>query len=265
MAADPMRDDVFGMGNDHRHQTLMGKVEGNRHNSSSSSSSDDDGNMRGPSSKHCDDPEKFRLFGRQKPVHTALGGGKPADIVLWRNKQISACLLAAATVIWLLFQWIGYHLLTFVCHSLILTLASLFLWSNLSFFVNRSPLDIPEIVLPEALCTTFALFLRDKCNQAFGIFREVASGRDLKKFLYGILGLWLASIVGSWFDFLTLLYIMFVTALTVPMLYEKHEDQVDAYAEKAKVQLKRQYSMLDEKVLQRLPLQKLPNIHPKKM
>lgn len=76
MAADPMRDDVFGMGNDHRHQTLMGKVEGNRHNSSSSSSSDDDGNMRGPSSKHCDDPEKFRLFGRQKPVHTALGGGK---------------------------------------------------------------------------------------------------------------------------------------------------------------------------------------------
>lgn len=47
--------------------------------------------------------------------------------------------------------------------------------------------------------------------------------------------------------------------LTLPMLYEKHEDQVDAYAQKAKVQLKRQYSVLDEKVLQ-----KLPNIHPKK-
>lgn len=29
-----------------------------------------------------------------------------------------------------------------------------------------------------------ALYLREKCNQAFGIFREVASGRDLKKFLY---------------------------------------------------------------------------------
>lgn len=56
----------------------------------------------------------------------------------------------------------------------------------------RSPLDIPEIVLPEALCTTFALFLRDKCNQAFGIFREVASGRDLKKFLYVIFSFFLS-------------------------------------------------------------------------
>ncbi|GFQ00475.1 reticulon-like protein b4 [Phtheirospermum japonicum] len=34
--------------------------------------------------------EKFHLFGRQKPVHSALGGGKPADVILWRNKQISA-------------------------------------------------------------------------------------------------------------------------------------------------------------------------------
>lgn len=41
--------------------------------------------------------------------------------------------------------------------------------------------------------------------------------------------------------------------LTVPLLYEKHEDQVDAYAEKATVKLKKQYSVLDEKLLQKLP------------
>lgn len=38
--------------------------------------------------------------------------------------------------------------------------------------------------MPEGLCMSIALYLRDKCNLAFGIFREVASGRDLKKFLY---------------------------------------------------------------------------------
>ncbi|GFQ02098.1 reticulon-like protein b4 [Phtheirospermum japonicum] len=82
--------------------------------------------------------EKFHLFGRQKPVHSALGGGKPADVILWRNKQISAALLAGSTVIWLLFEWIGYRLIPFICHSLIFSLASLFLWSNLSSFVNKS-------------------------------------------------------------------------------------------------------------------------------
>ncbi|KAK4374952.1 hypothetical protein RND71_005629 [Anisodus tanguticus] len=39
----------------------------------------------------------------------------------------------------------------------------------------------------------------------------------------------------------------------VPWFYEKHEDQVDTYAQKAKKELKRQYNHLDEKVLQKLP------------
>ncbi|KAJ8562546.1 hypothetical protein K7X08_011837 [Anisodus acutangulus] len=38
----------------------------------------------------------------------------------------------------------------------------------------------------------------------------------------------------------------------LPWFYEKHEDQVDTYAQKAKKELKRQYSHLDEKVLQKL-------------
>lgn len=46
---------------------------------------------------------------------------------------------------------------------------------------------------------------------------------------------------------------VFVMALTGPLLYEMNEDQVDMYAEKAAVKLKRQYSVLDEKVIQKLP------------
>lgn len=74
-------------------------------------------------------------------IHTLVSA---ADILLWRNKQISAGMLTAATVIWLLFEWIGYHLLTFICHSLILTLAILFFWSNISHFVNKWVLPLPQ-------------------------------------------------------------------------------------------------------------------------
>ncbi|KAK4483039.1 hypothetical protein RD792_010215 [Penstemon davidsonii] len=147
--------------------------------------------------------EIFHLFGRQKPVHGALGGGKQLGVLV---------------------SWI-----------------------------YRSPYNFPEIVLPEDLCMNVALLLRDRFNKVFGVFKGVASGKDVKKFLYAILGLWIISIVGSWLEFLTIVYILFVMLLTMPLLYEKHEDQVDAYALKAKAKLKRQYSTLDEMVIKKLP------------
>jgi hypothetical protein len=60
-----------------------------------------------------------------------------ADLFLWRNKRISGGVLAGATATWLLFEVMGYHLLTLLCHCLILTLAILFLWSNAATFINK--------------------------------------------------------------------------------------------------------------------------------
>ena len=41
--------------------------------------------------------------------------------------------------------------------------------------------------------------------------------------------------------------------LTVPLLYETHEDSVDTYGEKAVIEIKKQYAKLDQKFLQKLP------------
>lgn len=60
-----------------------------------------------------------------------------ADIFLWRNKKISGGVLGFATAIWVLFELVEYHLLTLVCHVLILALAVLFLWTNASNFINK--------------------------------------------------------------------------------------------------------------------------------
>lgn len=40
---------------------------------------------------------------------------------------------------------------------------------------------------------------------------------------------------------------------TVPLFYEKYEDQVDSYSEKATIELKKHYSVFDEKVLSKIP------------
>ncbi|KAK6234484.1 hypothetical protein SCA6_009821, partial [Theobroma cacao] len=210
-----------------------------------------------------------------------------ANIILWRNQKISAGIFAGTTVIWLLFEGIGYHLLTFVCHSLTLSFATLFLWSNLASFFNimvstlssfidfkstdatrvgtwslKPAIEFPKVTLPEDLFVKIALLLRSEFNRASATFPDVASGNDLKKFLAVIVVLWALSVVGSWFSFLTLFYLggflsslfyVFVMLLTVPMLYEKHEDAGDAYAGKSLAEIKSQYAVIDEKVLQKLP------------
>lgn len=48
-----------------------------------------------------------------------------------------------------------------------------------------------------------------------------------------------------------------VLVFTIPVLYEKYEDKVDAFGEKAMKEIKKQYAVLDEKVLSKV-LSKIP-------
>lgn len=45
----------------------------------------------------------------------------------------------------------------------------------------------------------------------------------------------------------------FVLLHTVPVLYEKYEDKVDAFAEKAEAEFKKQYAVFNVKVLSKIP------------
>ncbi|XP_060211924.1 reticulon-like protein B2 isoform X2 [Lycium barbarum] len=195
----------------------------------------------------------YRLFGRERPLHKVLGGGKPADIFLWRDKKVTVGVLGFATVIWALFELLEYHLLTLVCHILIVALAVLFLWSNASAFINTAPPQIPEVVLHKDIVHGVASALRIEINRALEILRDIASGKDLKKFLVVIVGLWVVSILGNIWNFLTLFYIVFVLLHTVPVLYEKYEDKFDAFAEKAEAEIKKHYAVFDANVLSKIP------------
>ncbi|GKV27007.1 hypothetical protein SLEP1_g36217 [Rubroshorea leprosula] len=238
----------------HEESSLMekipDKIHEKIHDHDSSSSSDSDDEKLSPSFVKS---KIYRLFGRERPVHKILGGGKPADVFLWRNKKISAGVLGVATAIWVLFELLEYHLLTLVCHCLIVALAILFLWANATLFINKSPPRIPEVRIPNEPVLQFAAALRFEINRAFAVLRDIASGRDLKKFLSVIAGLWVLSIVGSCCNFLTLFYIVFVLLYTVPVIYEKYEDKIDPFSEKAMAEIKKLYAVFDAKVLSKIP------------
>lgn len=242
------------------------EAEGKVEDYSSSSSSDDEHEKHGHEFVHAPvvsspvveesssvKDKVNRLFGREKPVHQVLGGGKPADVFLWRNKKTSAGVLGTATAIWVLFELLEYHLLALISHILIFSLAILFLWANASTFINKSPPRIPEISLPQEPILQFASAVTYELNRGLHLLHEVALGREVKKFLAVIAGLWLFSILGSCCNFLTLAYITFVVLHTVPFLYEKHEDKVDSFAERAAIEAKKHYSVVNEKYLSKLP------------
>ncbi|KAL3652417.1 Reticulon-like protein B2 [Castilleja foliolosa] len=233
-------------------ESLIEKITEKFHGSDSSSSdSDDEGDIK--SAAAAVKAKVYRLFGREKPVHKILGGGKPADIFLWKDKKVSAGVLGVATANWVLFELLEYHLLTLVCHILILGLAIVFLWSNASTFINKCPPKIPNVIIPEDIVLAVASSLRVEINRALAALRDIASGKDLKKFLAVIAGLWVLSVLGACFNFLTLFYIGFVLLLSVPVIYDKYEDQIDAFGEKAEAELKKQYAVFNVKVLSKIP------------
>jgi len=51
------------------------------------------------------------------------------------------------------------------------------------WFIYRSPPRIPEVRIPEDKYLQFAAGLRNELNQALDSLRNIASGKDLKKFL----------------------------------------------------------------------------------
>ncbi|XP_062188159.1 reticulon-like protein B8 [Phragmites australis] len=196
-----------------------------------------------------------RLFGGQnrRSVHHVLGGGKSADVLLWRNKKISSSVLAVATAAWVFLEWLDYHFLTIVCFMLVLGMAVQFAWSSFAGMLNGSPSNVPRVELPEELFANIGAAAGAQVNKVLGLLQDVSCGRDLKRFLLVIAGFFAAAIIGSWCNFLTVTYIGFVCAHTLPVLYEKYQDQVDDLLYNILGLLQNQYQKLDKGVLSKVP------------
>ncbi|XP_047316478.1 reticulon-like protein B8 [Impatiens glandulifera] len=194
-----------------------------------------------------------RLFGRQKTIHNIFGGGKSADVLLWRNKKISVGVLASATAIWILFEWLNYNFLSLVCFGLGLGMLAQFVWSNASGLMSRSQSRVPRLVLPQELFVNIATSVGHEVNKALGFLQDVAVGGNMKLFLGAVSSLWFAAIISSWCNFLTLVYIGFVAAHTFPVIYEKYDDQIDDFVYNALDHLRNNYKKLDTGVRSRIP------------
>jgi len=186
-----------------------------------------------------------RLFGGggqggKKSVHHVLGGGKSADVLLWRNKKISSSVLGVATLAWVFFEWLDYHLLTIASFALVLGMAVQLAWSALAS-------NVPRLEVPEELFADAGRAAGAQVNRALGALQDISCGRDLRRFHIVIAVFFATAVVGSFCNLLTVIYIGFVCAHTLPVLYEKYQDQVDEFLCNMLGLLQNQYQKLGSK------------------
>ncbi|KAB2624240.1 reticulon-like protein B14 [Pyrus ussuriensis x Pyrus communis] len=183
-------------------------------------------------------------------IRAILGGGKVANILLWKNKIISALILSALTGIWIFLEVLEYQFLTILCNTLTITMLGIFfLQQGGARLIARFGFVPPHL-------DDIKLSSESTCRYLFEIFNlfllnvlEISSGKDLKLLFLAMACLWILSVIGNHISLLNLLYTIIVFGGTVPALYERYGAHLDTFAAKR---------IQDVKDLYRLFLNKIP-------
>ncbi|GKD38020.1 reticulon-like protein B11 [Tanacetum coccineum] len=93
--------------------------------------------------------------------------------------------------------------------------------------VYRPLPPIPELDISEESVLIAAEEMQVWINHAFSLAHEIAIDGNLKALIGVVSSLWLISFIGSFFNFLTLVYIGVLLSLSVPFLYDMFQTQVD--------------------------------------
>ncbi|KAG8100766.1 hypothetical protein GUJ93_ZPchr0013g37640 [Zizania palustris] len=118
---------------------------------------------------------------------------------------------------------------------------------------EMSSTKVPRVELLDELFANIGTAVGAQLNKFLGSLQDVSCGRNLKQFLLVITGFFAAAIIGSWCNLLTVFYIGFVCSHTLPVLYERHRDQVDEFLYNTFGLLQNQYQKLDKGVLSKVP------------
>ncbi|KAJ0102061.1 hypothetical protein Patl1_06725 [Pistacia atlantica] len=251
--------------------------------------SERDGEAAAPSSSSASPPSSFKLFNRKGSVHQFMGGGKIADILLWKRRRVSFGVIVVATVAWLIFERSGLPSLSICSDVLLLLIVVLFVRANFAAYRDKQLQTLPELVLSEEMVNNAAASFRVKINNMLYLAHDITVGKDFRLFFQVrvdllcednkirqhvvrlscdefelpmrktvpqakvVICLWLLSAIGSYFSFFSLAYIGTILSITVPAIYSRYEEHVDRCYGLIHNKLSQQYKIVDDNVISRIP------------
>ncbi|KAL8520349.1 hypothetical protein ACS0TY_011046 [Phlomoides rotata] len=208
-----------------------------------------DGRMDDPASTSS----SYKLLGRQATVHQMVGGGKAADVILWRRSRVSFGIVVVATFSWLSIERSGVSFLSLCSDVLLILVVLQFIRANYAAFRNKPLQTLPELVLTEEMVNNAAASFRAKVNYMLLMAHDITLGKDFRLFFKVVIALWLMSVIGSLISFVTLAYIGIIISITIPALYDKFEHRVDVCVGVIHRQFSKHYKIVDESLQSRLP------------
>uniref|UniRef100_A0A2P2LYD0 Reticulon-like protein n=1 Tax=Rhizophora mucronata TaxID=61149 RepID=A0A2P2LYD0_RHIMU len=111
-----------------------------------------------------------------------MGGGKAADILLWKTRRLSFGVIIVATAAWFMFEHSGLPFLT-ICSDILLTgTVFLFLRANYAVLRNKQLQSLPELDLSEEIVHNAAASFRVKINNMLLIAHDITLGKDFRLF-----------------------------------------------------------------------------------
>ncbi|GJN05862.1 hypothetical protein PR202_ga23531 [Eleusine coracana subsp. coracana] len=152
-----------------------------------------------------------------------------ADIILWRDKTVSASIVAAATAAWFLFEVAEYHFFSLVCYAVMIGMLVFFIWTNASAFFNLPVPRVPETLLSERTTRQVIMTLHSRLTRlAYMLYDILRQGpHNLPPVVLG--------------------------TMTVPALYERYESEVDHLVARGVHDLRSQFAEMDSGVLKKIP------------
>ncbi|XP_016700935.1 reticulon-like protein B16 isoform X1 [Gossypium hirsutum] len=221
---------------------------------SSNPEGEDTRNQTIPSTSSTSSSDDYRLFDRQGSLHQFLGGGKAADILLWKQWSVSLGVIVVASVAWLIFEWSGLPFLSICSDVLLILIIVLFVHSNYAAYRDsRQPQSLPELELSEEMVNNAAASFRVKINNMLLMAHDITLGKDFRLFFKVVTCLWLLSAIGSYCSFFTLAYIGTILSVTLPAFYSKYEEPVNKYCGIIQRKFSQQYKIVDDSVTNRIP------------
>ncbi|KAG5535658.1 hypothetical protein RHGRI_023425 [Rhododendron griersonianum] len=119
-------------------------------------------------------------------------------------------------------------------------------------FDFREPPDLSGLEISEQRAVEMARKFKSGMEEGIRWMLRVAVEGDCFTFAGTIAASWVVSKLGSHLDLLTLLYTGIVLGVTVPPIYVKYEDKIKGFGERLRMQFKKYYDMVDEKVLSKI-------------
>jgi len=186
------------------------------------------------------------------------------DLLLWTDVTKSAGVLGAATLLYILLEWSGVPLLTWLSNLALIAIAGTTLWAVGARVAN---MEGPAAHLPGVLKTGIdentmragAERLRVIINRGLAKSGGILGGQDMSAAIKCFGALWIIGAVGRIITPVGMLFTMVLGLFTLPKVYEMRKDQIDSAVSTGRDVMQKQYNTAQTKakeLYQRLTPQK---------